>query len=243
MSLATPPVNAFPQTRWTLIRRVSAGTPEQVEEALEELCKAYWYPLYAIARMKGSDPEEAADYVQGFFAHGLANGLFARADQERGRLRSFLLRSFSHFVGNEQARTARSSRGGGCEWIEISDAERRFESELVTRHDSVERIFMRQWALSVLERALQKLQREYEKRGELNRFIALEPHLPLSSRESGQVAAAAEMGMSNTAFRTALHRIRKQYRLLVIAEVRQTVASDDPAEVEEELNQLMAALQ
>ena len=78
MSPSIPQVQQFPQTRWTLIRRVSEGTPEEVKQALDELCRSYWYPLYAIARMKGAGPEEAADYVQGFFAHGLANGLFAK---------------------------------------------------------------------------------------------------------------------------------------------------------------------
>lgn len=243
MPISYPQVHQFPQTRWTLIRRVSEGTPEEVKAALNELCRSYWYPLYTIARMKGAGPEEAADFVQGFFAQGLATGIFAKADSQRGKLRTFLLSSFGHFVSNEKTRAAAKSRGGGCEWISIEDAESRFESELISPQSSVEKVYLRQWALSVLESALVRLRREYQARNDLPRFLALEPHLPPNCREQSQDLAAADMGISTEAFRAALHRLRKQYRSMILAEVSQTLNSDDPAEIQAEVHELMAALQ
>ncbi|MCB1209828.1 MAG: hypothetical protein KDK97_10895, partial [Verrucomicrobiales bacterium] len=144
---------------------------------------------------------------------------------------------------NVKARESTKSRGGGCEWIRIDDAEGRYESELISPQSSVEKVYLRQWAMSVLEQALARLRREYEGRKDLQRFLALEPHLPPSSREQAQESVAAELGLSVAAFRSALHRLRKQYRGLIIAEVSQTVGSEDPADIQAELRELMAALQ
>jgi len=234
-----PGPSQFPTTRWTLV--VAAVDPHRKEarSALSSLCENYWYPLYAYLRRRGYQADQAQDLTQAFFVRVLEGYYLDRADPEKGRFRSFLLTSLKFFVADEEDRKRAQKRGGGMIVpLEISSGEERYQRE--PGHDETpERIFERRWALSVLDRVVERLRNEFVQHGRSEHFERLKVFL-LGQSDAAYATLAREMNTSEGALKVAIHRLRKRYRELFRQEIADTVA--DPAEVESELRHLAAVL-
>lgn len=231
----------FATTRWSLVQAAGEARSTPARAALGELCETYWFPLYAFARRKGLPLVEAEDRTQAFFAFVLEGNLIARADPQRGRFRSFLLKSMQNFLSTERRRDDAQKRGGGrvIQSLDVSQAESRISHEPVS-HETPERLFEREWALTVLQTTLDKLRAEYraESRGEICEL--LEPHLHGDENRLPYLDLADRFGLSEEAIKSAAHRLRRRYRELLRAEVAETLT--DPAEVDDELRRLMEAV-
>jgi RNA polymerase sigma factor (sigma-70 family) len=229
----------FPTTRWSLV--VAAGDPgrKEARSALVSLCENYWYPLYAYLRRRGYPADQAQDLTQEFFIRVLEGRYLDRAYPEKGRFRSFILTSLKFFVGDEEDRQHAHKRGGGVlVSLEFSSGEERYQRE--PAHDETpERIFERRWALSVLDRVVEKLRNEFVQHGRPEHFERLKQFL-LGRSDAPYAELAREMNTSEGALKVAIHRLRKRYRGLFREEIADTVA--DPGEVESELRFLAAVL-
>ena len=237
-----PGSSQFPTTRWTLV--LAAGDPQRKDarSALVSLCENYWYPLYAYLRRRGYAPDRAQDLTQEFFMRVLEGRYLDRADPEKGRFRSFILTSLKFFAADEQDRQRAQKRGGGAvvsfEFSSGESGEERYQRE--PGHDETpDRIFERRWALSMLERVMEKLRDEFVQHGRPENFERLKVFL-LGQSEVPYSDLAREMNTSEGALKVAIHRLRKRYRELFRQEIADTVA--DPAEVESELRYLAAVL-
>ena len=234
-----PGRSGFPTTRWTLV--VAAGNPDRTEarSALVSLCENYWYPLYAYLRRRGYPTDQAQDLTQEFFVRVLEGRYLDRADPDRGRFRSFLMSSLKFFVADEEDRNRAHKRGGGALVpLEFSSGEERYQRE--PAHDETpERIFERRWALSVLDRVVERLRSEFVRHGRPEHFERLKVFL-LGQSDAPYAALAREMNTSEGALKVAIHRLRKRYRELFHQEIADTVV--DPADVESELRHLASVL-
>ena len=229
----------FPTTRWTLVVATGGQHRKEARSALVSLCENYWYPLYAYLRRRGYAPDQAQDLTQEFFMRVLEGRYLDRANPEKGRFRSFILTSLKFFAADEQDRQRARKRGGGAVVsFEFSSGEDRYQSE--PGHDETpDRIFERRWALSMLERVLERLRAEFVQHGRPENFERLKVFL-LGQSEASYADLAREMDTSEGALKVAVHRLRKRYRELFRQEIADTVA--DPAEVESELRYLAAVL-
>jgi len=236
-----PPHPAFVTTHWSLV--VSAGrndTPD-ARNALEKLCRAYWFPIYAFVRRQGHNPPDAQDLTQEFFARLLGKKKLADADPAKGRFRSFLLASLKHFLANEWDKTKAQKRGGGQVLIPIDVAAAETSCGIgPADHLTAEKIFERRWALTLLEQVLRRLRAEYVSDGKENLFEQLKPTLTEASRLVAYAEIASRLGTTEGAVKVAVHRLRRRYREVLRAEIADTVAS--PGEVEDEIRNLFAAL-
>jgi RNA polymerase sigma factor (sigma-70 family) len=237
-----PGSSRFPTTRWTLV--VAAGDPQRKDSrsALVSLCENYWYPLYAYLRRRGHAPDEAQDLTQEFFMRVLGGRYLDKADPEKGRFRSFILTSLKFFAADEQDRQRAQKRGGGAvvsfEFSSGESGEERYQRE--PGHDETpDRIFERRWALSMLERVMERLRDDFVQHDRPENFERMKVFL-LGQSEASYAALAGEMNTSEGALKVAIHRLRKRYRELFRQEIADTVA--DPAEVESELRYLAAVL-
>jgi RNA polymerase sigma-70 factor (ECF subfamily) len=229
----------FPTTRWTLV--AAAGEPHRKEarSALVSLCENYWYPLYAFLRRSGHRADQAQDLTQEFFIRLLEGHYLDRADPEKGRFRSFLLTSLKFFVADAEDHRRELKRGGNAIIpLAFSPGEERYQPE-PTHDETPERIFERRWALSVLERVMENLRKEFVLHGRPEHFERLKASL-LGRSDAPYAALAREMNTSEGALKVAIHRLRKRYSELFRQEIADTVA--DPSEVEAELRFLAAVL-
>ena len=218
---------------------MAAARPDDARGALAWLCERYWFPLFAYVRGRGRSPEDAEDIVQTFFAAMLEQNLVARADEERGRFRSFLLGCLNNYMAREYERGQTLKRGGGTVSVSLDDEEARLQLELVSaRTPALD--YDRAWALTLLDRVLGVLRKEHESDGHPGRFDVLQNFLQGGRGELPVAEAAARLGLSTAAVTSAIHRLRKRCRALLFAEVRETVTSDD--EVAGELQHLLGAL-
>jgi RNA polymerase sigma factor (sigma-70 family) len=232
---------AFTTTHWSVVLEAKGPTPV-AQAALERLCRTYWRPIYGFVRRQGTHPEEAKDLTQGFFALILERKDFQSVRQEKGRLRSFLLASLKHFMANERRDAATIKRGGGRTLIPLDDVESSYDSSEFDRSDmlSADLLYDRRWALTVLDRVFTRLREESQASANapllerLNTLLSDEPDRP------SQAEIAREFGMTENAVKQAFHRLRQRYRQLLREEVAHTVAT--PAEIEDELRHLIAAL-
>ncbi len=234
MSAAT---GNFAATRWTLVARAS-GDDSTAQAALSELCAAYYSPVNAFLRAEGRTEDAARELAHEFFARVLAGGKLGGADATRGRFRSYLLGALKHFLADHRAHANREKRGGGIapEPLETStDAGLRLPA---ARDD--ERIFDRQWALTLISRALEIVGGELSDAGKSAQFDALKPWLTGENAALSQADAAHQLGMSEGAVKVAIHRLRQRFREAVKSEIAQTVP--DTADVEDELRHLLAVL-
>jgi RNA polymerase sigma-70 factor (ECF subfamily) len=208
---------------------------------LEDLCRDYWFPLYAFVRARGHSSHEAEDLVQGFLADLLERGDLARLDPAKGRFRSFLRAACDHYLANRRDHDRAAKRGGGVAIVSLDrcDAEGRYARE--PAHElTPDRLFERQWALTLLGRVLERLEAEAVQAGKGDLFERLRPALQGDSLAPSARAIGDELGMSEGAVRTAGHRLRARYRELLREEVGRT--TEDPAAVDEEIGALLAAL-
>jgi RNA polymerase sigma-70 factor (ECF subfamily) len=208
---------------------------------MSALCQAYWYPLYAFVRRQGHSAADAQDLTQEFFARLLRSHYVAAADPKRGRFRSFLLASLKHFLAHEWEKARALKRGGGYEFVplEADLGESRYCLEPADPL-TPDKLFERRWALTVLERVLQRLQQDYEAGGQETLFEALRPALTGESALPPYGELSCRLDMNEGAIRVAVHRLRRRYGELLREEIAQTVGSPD--EVETELQHLLAAL-
>jgi RNA polymerase sigma-70 factor (ECF subfamily) len=229
----------FNTTHWSVVLRAGDGADSQVASALEKLCGTYWYPLYAYVRRQGRAVDEAQDLTQAFFAQLLARGSLGTVSREKGRFRSFLLASMNHFLADEWDHAHRQKRGGDARVIPLDalEAEERYRVEPVDRLDAA-RLFDRRWAMTVLERAISRLETEFADRPKV--FGELQPFLVGETDGKTCAAPAANLGMTDVAVRATISRMRKRCRELVRDEISQTLAS--VADVDDEYRDLLSAL-
>jgi RNA polymerase sigma factor (sigma-70 family) len=231
----------FVTTHWSLVLAAGADVSSgEAQDALAHLCETYWYPLYAFLRSRGHSAEDAQDLTQAFFTRVLERRAFAHADPARGRFRSFLLASLKNFVANERDRAQTQKRGGGAVVpLEIGAAEGRFQLEPST-DETPERIFEREWALILLDNAIQVLQTEMASTGRSGHFAELKAFLVGENPNVSYAEAADALGMSPGAVRVAVHRLRRRFGELVRREIAQTVSS--PVEIDDELRHLWSSV-
>ena len=231
---------AFQNTLWSQV--VAAGKLDlpNSQQALEELCRLYWLPIYVFLRRWGHDREEARDLTQGFFAYLLEENVLAKADPDRGRFRSFLLGVLKNYVSNQQNWAKAIKRGGKDKIVSIDEetAEGLYANEPVT-DTTPDKIFERRWALAVLEEAMKRLRAEYAQASMQSLFETLQPWLT-GDQESGFAALAEQLGKSESNARVLVHRLRDRFRKLIRAVIADTVTNVD--DIETEFAHLQAAL-
>jgi len=227
----------FATTRWSLILAVRDPAAPEAVSALGSLCEIYWFPVYAFIRRTGASSDEAGDLTQAFFTRVIEHGFFAQARQERGRFRSFLLTAVRHFLSNEREAAHTQKRGGGRQLLplDVDDSERRYLLEPI---DEVtpEQLYERRWAMTVLEAARQRTADKYADPDRRRLFVALQPSLT-SHEASGDTITAADLGMTDAAFRVAAHRLRKHFEQCLRDVIRETVAR--PEDVDSELQHIL----
>lgn len=233
----TPQV--FPPTRWSLVL-ASRGEVPASADALEAICRAYWYPLYAFARRFGHPPHDAQDLTQEFFRRLLEQRWLDSADREKGRLRTFLVVAFKRFMANEWRQASAQHRGGGQSHMPIDTAfaESRYAADPAATPAEV--IFDRHWALALLDRTIDRLRAEFLTAGKPAEFEALKACLTAARGEIDYAALARRLETSDGAARVAVHRLRKRFREVFREEVAQTLA--DGADLEGEIRHLATAL-
>jgi RNA polymerase sigma factor (sigma-70 family) len=231
----------FATTEWSLV--LAAGRPgsEGADEALARLCSLYWYPVFAFVRRQGHPAEEAEDLTQGFFARLIEKGDLGDADRSRGRFRSFLLAACQHFLSNERDRARAKKRGGGRLplSIDIAAAEGRYERALA-HSETPERLYDRQWCLTLLGGVLDGLGDDYEAAGKGRVFDRLKDFLTADEGAGTHAQAARELRMSEAAVKVAVHRLRRRYREELRRRVADTVES--AGDVEDEIRYLLKTL-
>ena len=227
----------FLTTRWSVVLRARGESPD-AETALAQLCRDYWYPLYAFARRRGLMTQDAQDATQGFFLHVVEGGMLKRASAERGKFRTFLLGAMQHFLANEHRDQHRLKRGGAEVFVELDalDAEGRFALEPADAM-TTDAHFDRSWAFALIERVFRRLGGEYERAGRAPMFEKIRPFLAAESARPGYAAVAQALGMSASAVGVTIHRMRQRYGELLREEILHTVSS--PEELDGEIAHLM----
>jgi RNA polymerase sigma factor (sigma-70 family) len=237
---ATTPDDIFATTRWTVVLAAGRRHTPQSDQALEELCRTYWFPLYAYTRRHGHSKEDAEDLTQAFFARFLAKNYLTGLSQELGRFRAFLLASLKHFLANEWDKSRRQKRGGlvphlSLDW-QTADAQFQVAG---TVEPSPDKAFDREWAIALLAKVIETLRAECEADGKLKLFEQLKLFLTAGKGALSHAEAAKNTGMDEAAVRVTVHRLRKRYRQLLRAEISQTLS--DPTQVDEEMRALFDA--
>jgi len=234
--MSTPAGN-FAPTRWTLVARASGGDAT-AQTALSELCAAYYAPVNAFLRAENRTEDAARELAHEFFAGVLAGGSLGGADASRGRFRSYLLGALKHFLGDQRDRANAEKRGGGIV-PEPLDPATGAGLAMPSACDD-DRIFDRQWALTLIARSLETVGNELRDAGKAAHFETLKPWLTGESATLSQSAAALQLGLSEGAVKVSIHRLRQRFRETVKAEIAQTVRT--PSDIEDELSHLLAVL-
>ena len=230
----------FTTTHWSVVLSAGRENSTQARDALEKLCCAYWYPLYAFVRRKGFDGTEAQDLTQEFFAQLLARKDLATVHPDKGKFRTFLLIAMSHFLANEWERLRTEKRGGKLVFIPLEEAaaENHYQSEPATDL-TPEKMFERRWAIALLDQALARLRDEAESAGKRQLFDELKIFISGRAEAGDYADAAKRLAMTEVAVRVAVHRLRQRYRDSLRHEIAQTVGSRE--EVDEEIRHLFTA--
>ena len=229
----------FRQTRWSLVRRAAGLDSPESREALESLCRAYWFPIYAFIRRQGKPPHDAQDLTQEFFVRLLSANSIARADPQLGKFRTFLLGALKHFLADVRRKAAATKRGGGLEIIsfEQAAAEERYQFEPADDR-TPDKIFDQRWTVVLLEAAAARLREEFRADGKARQFEVLKTFLTSEGDEAAYAKAGAELNRSPKTVAVAAHRLRRRFRHLVRSAIADTVTTPD--EVEEEYRSLFA---
>ena len=233
----------FRTTHWSIV--VLAGQPpsEEAAQALETLCRSYWYPLFAYLRRRGYTVHQAEDLTQAFFSQLLARNSLAAADPERGRFRTFLLSSLENFLANEWNREQARKRGGGCAFISLDYVKEQEQRPLEPGHDlNPERLYERRWAEAVLARVLERLRHEFDG-ASVKRFEVLKPFLTELKGASSYANAARDLGLTEQAVKSAIYRLRQRWRELMREEIAQTLNCATGKEIDQEIRHLINVLE
>jgi RNA polymerase sigma factor (sigma-70 family) len=231
----------FGTTHWSVVLAAGQSADAQASEALEQLCRTYWPPLYAYVRRRGHSPEDAQDLTQEFFALFLRKDYFRLADRAKGRFRTFLLHALEHFLINEWKRAQCAKRGGGTTLfsLEVEMGAHPHSDELATTL-TPEQAYESQWAATLLEQVLSTLRREYAAAGNSRVFAELADLLWGKNGSASFAEVGARLGMTEGAARGAMHRLRARYREQLRREVARTVS--EPGEVDGELRYLISVV-
>ncbi len=234
------PRDYFATTHWTVVLAAGRRRTAQSDRALEELCRTYWFPLYAYVRRHGHSREDAEDLTQAFFARFLEKNFLESVRSEKGRFRAFLLAALKHFLANEWDRARRLKRGGGVAPLSLDwqDADTRYR---IDPADTLtpDKLYDRAWAVTLLERVIARLRDESAAEGKSKSFEQLKPFLTVGRSAIPYAQAADALGLSEGAARVAVHRLRRRYRELLREEISQTLS--DPAQIEKEMQALFNA--
>ena len=242
--LAEP--RGFGTTRWSLILSAAGSNVDEqkAREALAELCRTYWRPVFLFVSRQGHPVEEAQDLTQDFFAMVLESDWLRRADEHRGRFRSFLLKSLQNFLSHAKERTRAVKRGGRIEFVSwdewMAEAPSQLSVPAETLHIPPEQLFDLRWAATVVEHALQRLREECEAKGRLRLFETLSVHLTSERSDLSYANLAVSLGIAETMVKKQLHNLRKRYRWFLRDEVAHTV--ENLADIDDEVRHLCAAL-
>jgi RNA polymerase sigma factor (sigma-70 family) len=231
----------FQTTRWSLVSAAGGEDAEACRAALAALCETYWYSLYAYVRRRGADADDARDLTQGFLASLLDRRHFEKLTEERGRFRAFLLASFQNFLSKDAARRDAQKRGGGAIILSLSfeDAEGRYRFE-PAEPATPQTLYERRWALTVIDRVLARLRQDWEAKKRAAEFDELKACL-LGEVPHGSYASIADrLGLSETAVRVSMHRLRKKFQEKLKQEIAETVTN--PADIDDEIRYLIRAL-
>jgi RNA polymerase sigma-70 factor (ECF subfamily) len=234
--------SAFATTHWSVVLSAADTDSPRAEQALEQLCRTYWYPLYCFVRRHGHSSSDAEDLTQAFFAHLLERGALKRVAREKGRFRSFLLASLKYFLADEWDKGQALKRGGGraLASLDAEGTEQRYQREC-SDELTAERLYERRWAMSVLDRTFVRLREEFTTAGK----VALHDELRLLQDDNASDGAsyaevAARLQMPVGTLKSHVHRFRQRYRELLCEEVSHTVAA--PTDIAEEVRHLIAAV-
>ena len=231
---------SFSTTHWSVVLSAGDGCENIAQRALEQLCQAYWFPLYAYVRRQGNSADDAKDLTQEFFTRFLERGHFALADPERGRFRTFLLTSLKRFLNEEWRKANRQKRGGGRQFVPFDgeDAENRFSA---APRDSLapDLLYDRRWAEALLERVLGQLKKDYESTGRAAIYTQLQQFLWGRQAELSYAEMGERLGINEGAVKVAVHRLRQRFRELLREAVANTV--EKPDQIDDELKHLLGA--
>ena len=233
----------FATTHWSVVIRAGADSTMGSMDALDLLCRQYWKPLYYFVRRRGYSEHDAQDLTQSFFARLLEKGSLDAADRERGRFRTFLLASLQNYLANEWQRGNRQKRGSGQAFLSWDVALRAEEEYQQLPSDSAtpDRLYDRRWAQAVLESVLRRLRGEFDGRDDGGRFDVLKQFLFSDRAETSYAEAAGQLGLSESAVKSAIYRLRQRCGQFLTDEIAQTVAR--PEDVDEEIRYLLSALE
>ena len=228
----------FATTRWTVVMQAARDDDPESRKALAQVCRQYWYPLYAYGRRQGFDVHTAQDLTQDFFAKLIEKNYLSVADRQRGRFRWFLLTAFKCFLANEWDRLRAQKRGGGQRPLSLDEmaAEERYAMEPADTL-SADQLYDRRWALDLLATARARLRQEYDSGGKVERFDRLAGFLPGGQPAGTQLALGQELGLSENAVKQEVHRLKRRFGELIRAQVADTVAGPD--DVDDELRYLI----
>jgi DNA-directed RNA polymerase specialized sigma24 family protein len=231
----------FNTTHWTTVLVAADHGSQRSVEALETLCRTYWYPLYAYVRRRGYTVHDAEDLIQEFFARFLAKDYLSRLQREKGKFRFYLLSALNHFLADVWDREQCVKRGGGQALvpIDVEIGEARYRREPLD-NASPDRLYERRWALTVLTQVLNRLEQEYRQRRQDPLFHALKEFITADPERVSYAAAAHALSLSEGALRVKVHRLRRRYGVLFRMEIAHTVSS--PEEVEDEMRHLLDVL-
>jgi RNA polymerase sigma-70 factor (ECF subfamily) len=231
----------FATTHWSVVLAAGHDSAPGAREALEKLCRTYWYPLYAYIRRRGYGEQDAQDLAQGFFARLVERNYLEAVGRQKGKFRSFLLAALNHFLSDEWDRARAEKRGGGQTFISLDDhtAEERYRQEPADELNP-EKIYERRWALTLLEQVLRQLEAEFAATGKRQLFEQLKVFLLEDKGVGSYAESAARLEMTEGALRVAVHRLRQRYGELFHDEIAHTVARPD--EIEEEVRHLLRVL-
>ena len=231
----------FATTHWSVVLAAGDSTSPDSQDALEKLCRQYWYPLYAYVRRRGYRPEDAEDLTQGFFAIFLKKGYAEHADRSRGRFRTFLLTSMQNFIHNARDQSAAWKRGGRQQFVSWDAAvlEGRYQAESQLEL-SPEEIFEKRWAATLLQQVLDLLRTEFDSEARGFLFERLKDHLWSDESAPPFARVAEELGVNATNLRVAAFRLRRRFREILRHEIAHTVG--DPADVDDEIRYLIRVL-
>ena len=231
---------SFQTTHWSLVRQAfDLGNTGQ-SQALEELCTAYWYPLYAFIRRQGHAPQDAEDLTQGFFATLLAQETLASANPDKGKLRSFLLTCLRRYLSDQRDRRFAQKRGADVTFsLDMDWAEKRYASDTASEELAPDRLFQRRWAITLLEFSLAAIAEEFSNKGKADLFQAVRPFLGFSEEASDSYeTVAGQLDMPVGTFKSHVSRMRQRWRELLFEQVAMTLEDPSSDNIKEELSEL-----
>lgn len=233
----------FATTRWSIVNSAGQKSSPEASEALESLCRAYWFPLYAYVRKRVANVEEANDLTQAFFEQLLEKNYVAQANPDRGLFRSFLITAFKHFLSREWEKNRALKRGGGRAVLSLDfqDGDSRITSEPASEQFTPEQIYERQWAMTLLNRVVGRLRTEYDQAGKQEQFGYLKDFIIGQYSEHTYAEVAEILGSTEAAMKMSAHRMRHRYREILREEIADVVAN--PEDVDDEIRNLFTLFQ